>query len=191
MIVQVGKASDQKGEALLAELVQAVCFGQPLVAEAEPVAAGDVPGDFHQLLVHRDHMTKRLREFHGRPVFLEVLHWRQAEGEYGRAIRLRLEGLPVVEFGMVRIRLGGLAEEVRAAIEARQRPLGAILIEHDVLRSIEPLAYFRFKAGGFVSSTLERNEVSYGRVGRILCDGRPVIDVLEIVAARPARGASI
>src|SRR5262249_43479848 len=76
-------------------------------------------------------------------------------------------------------------------IVAERTPLGRILIEHDVLRSIHPTAFLRVLPGRAVRKWFgpEEPRLTYGRLAYIHCGGRPAGGVLEIVAAG-GRGAS-
>jgi hypothetical protein len=84
----------------------------------------------------------------------------------------------------VRIHLPFCSDAVREAILAEQTPLGRILIEHDVLRRIEPTAYFRVRPGSYLRGWFGRPDPfsTYGRLGIIHCDGQPAIQLLEVLA---------
>jgi hypothetical protein len=90
----------------------------------------------------------------------------------------------IVQSGIVRIHLQYCSEPVRDAILAERTPLGRILIEHNVLRRIEPTAYFRVKPGPYLRGWFGRLEPfeTYGRLGIIHCDGEPAIELLEVLA---------
>jgi hypothetical protein len=62
--------------------------------------------------------------------------------------------------------------------------LGRILIEHNVLREIEPTAYLRITPTPLLTNWfgLPEPQLTYGRLGIIHCDGQPAIEVLEILA---------
>ena len=64
-------------------------------------------------------------------------------GGDGRQILTALE----VAIGLVLIRLDYCSPEVRAEILEEQTPLGRILINHNVLRRIEPTDYLRVTPG--------------------------------------------
>jgi hypothetical protein len=144
-----------------------------------------VPEPYHRLLVHPHHMTVTVEEFYGSLVNVRVLQRRLAGDTYARKIllELRSDGR-VVQFGVVRIRLDFCSAPVRAAILAEQTPLGRILIEHDVLRRIEPTAFFRVTPGPRLAAWfgLPEPRDTYGRLGIIHCDEQPAIEVLEILA---------
>jgi chorismate-pyruvate lyase len=73
---------------------------------------------------------------------------------------------------------------VRSAILSQNTPLGRILIEHNVLRRIEPTAYLRVDPGPTLTQALKLAKPTrlYGRTGVIFCDDRPAIAVLEVPA---------
>jgi hypothetical protein len=153
---------------------------------AYEIIPGDaMPQPYRGLLVHEHHMTVTVEAYHGGPVDVRILLRRQDGDSYARKILLvhRATG-KVVQFGLVRIDLSETDPEVRAAIVAGGTPLGRILIEHNVLRRIEPTAYLRITPGpaNLAWFGAERAEALYGRLGIIHCDGRPAVEVLEILA---------
>jgi hypothetical protein len=155
----------------------------------EVVAGDELPAPHRELLVHDQHMTVTLERFYGRPVALRVLaqHW---EGnEYARMILLALEGSDeIVEFGIFRMDLNCCSEEVRTEIVAGKTPLGRILIQHDVLRRIDPAAFLKIAPHKSLMLWfgLEQPEATYGRIANIFCNGMLAIELLEIV--RPVPG---
>lgn len=147
------------------------------------VDAGDVPVPFDRLLVHESHMTTTLGAFHGEAVALRVLDEGQAGETYRRKIILTVGDGHVVEVGVVRIHLEYTSPTVRSEILSKQTPLGDILIQHDVMRRIEPKWFFRFDGPAALLGTFGRtiDGPVYGRVGVIHCDGQPAIELLEVV----------
>ena len=106
---------------------------------------GEIEGSPRELLVHTHHMTVTLEQAHGQPVHLEVLEVKREGENYARKLILRAgEGGPVVLAGIMRFRLEFVRPEVREAILEARTPLGRILIENDVLRRIETVAFLRF-----------------------------------------------
>jgi hypothetical protein len=126
----------------------------------------------------------------------------------------------IVQFGVMRIDLGGLPPIVREEIESRGTPLGRILIRHNVLRHVELHRLWRIKPGrelqrrliyqiapstaqppGKLPAASDDSSVSalsltkletqtavggerlYGRTARIVVEGRPAVELLEIVRA--------
>ena len=155
---------------------------------AYAVIPGDaMPEPYRGLLVHEHHMTVTVEAHHGDLVDVRVLARRHEGNSYARKIVLTLRGSgKVVLFGIVRINLGYCAPAVRAAIVAQRTPLGRVLIEHNVLRRIEPTAYLRVRPGPrqLAWFGLDRPQPFYGRLGIIHCDEKPAVELLEIV--RPA-----
>jgi len=144
-----------------------------------------VPEPYHHLLVHQHHMTVTVESHHGDLVDVRVLAFRQDGDSYARKILLALKKTgKVVQFGLVRIHLQYCSPEVRAEILARRTPLGRILIQHDVLRRIEPTAYLRIVPGAEMMAWfgIKTPTPTYGRLAFIHCDGQPAIELLEIVA---------
>ncbi|HYH67659.1 MAG TPA: hypothetical protein VD866_23380 [Urbifossiella sp.] len=152
---------------------------------AELVSAGDVPEPYHRLLVHTEHMTVTVEEFYGGPVDVRVLARRRDGDEYARKIllALRSDG-SIVQFGLVRIDLGVCPPAVRDAIVDGKTPLGRVLIEHDMLRRIEPAGYLRVRLSVGMADWFAAppGAETYGRLGVIYTGDRPVVEVLEILA---------
>lgn len=170
----------------LAELLSAVTPARgysPLGATY--LAAEDLPPSIRHLLVHEEHMTERLRAFHRVDPHLEVLAEKNAPGDedaYAREILLRAgPGGAAIEFGIVRIHAKWLPAATMDEIRQRRRPLGDILVAHDVLRRIEPRWYFRFEPDSRPGCALGAKEPAFGRVGVIHCNAAPAIELLEVV----------
>ncbi len=149
------------------------------------VSGDAVPPPYHDLLVHRHHMTVTVEAHHGDLVDVRILD-RKLEGDsYTRKIVLALQGSGrVVQFGVARVHLNYCSPAVREAIVAGRTPLGRILIQHNVLRVVEPTAFLRVQAGPGVAKWFGMSEPrpTYGRLAVIYCDGQEAIEVLEIVA---------
>jgi hypothetical protein len=162
-----------------------------------------MPASYRQLLAHEQHMTVTVEQFHNSPIELQVLATKGSSGSYTRKILLRRksDGKAVL-FGIVRLDLSVLDKQVRQEIEAQQAPLGQVLIDHDVLRQVKLAGLFRIEPGRelkkwFVlpnqaaNQSIPKTSVAataeegclYGRTALIFCDGRPVIELLEIVSA--------
>ena len=151
----------------------------------EPVPADEVPAPYHGLLVHEHHMTVTVEAHHGDRVNV-VIHNRRHDGPYyARRIFLALQKSGrIVQYGLVRINLRYCAPAVRAEIIAGETPLGRILINHDVLRRIEPTGFLRVVPGPELMNRFGLSEPTptYGRLAYIHCDGQPAIELLEVVA---------
>jgi chorismate-pyruvate lyase len=156
--------------------------------EFEIVPGDEVPEPYHRLLVHEHHMTVTVEEFHGDAVDVRILAKAQRGDFYARKILLTLQGSRrVVQFGIMRINLTLCGSAVRDEIIAGKTPLGRILIEHDVLRRIEPKSFLRIVPGNAMMKWfgLARPRPTYGRLALIHCDGQPAVELLEIVAPEP------
>ena len=162
--------------------------GEAFRPECVVVQPDQIPFPADQLLVHHDHMTEVLQRHHGAPVEVHVLaeHCTPGCELYTRKISLTPEGSPAkpVEWGIVRMDMRLIAPAVRDEILAKQLPLGAVLIKHDVLRRIKPRWFLRFPESGPVLGLFGQPpaiEPVYGRIGTIYCDGEPAIELMEIV----------
>lgn len=150
----------------------------------EVVAPEQVPDPFRQLLVHEHHMTVTVEDYHDSLVDVHILAVRTEGASYSRKIVLttRKTGR-VVLFGIVRVNLDYCSQPVRDTIVEGKTPFGRILIEHNVMRRIEPTAYFRIdpRAEQLAWFRLSEPAPMYGRVGYIHCDGKPAVELFEVV----------
>jgi chorismate-pyruvate lyase len=147
-------------------------------------SAADVPQPFRHLLAHHEHMTVTVEEFHGSKVDVQVLATRRDNNFYSRKILLtRQSDGKVVQFGIPRLNMDYLDEEVRREIESQTKPLGRVLIEHDVLREVELVALWKVEPGPDLCRMfgLATPQTVYGRTALIHCNGEPAIELLEIV----------
>src|SRR5262249_38136284 len=149
-------------------------FPQPeYMAYAELVADEQVPEPYHGLLVHEHHMTVTVEGHHGSPVDVRVLQEYRGQRTYARKILLELQtDRRRARFGLVRIHPRFCDDVVRARILSGQTPLGRILIEHDILRRIEPTAFVRVVPAPALMEWfgLPRPRPTYGRLATIHCD---------------------
>lgn len=162
------------------------CFPGDVLPDCEVVTGQMLPTSYRHLLDHTEHMTTRLASFHGHPVALSVLAERLEEDCYMREIHLTLADTDcVVEFGIARLDFRFTSAGVREEILAKRKPLGTILIEHDVLRRINPQWFVRFPADGKGRDAFgfPAGHDVYGRIGTIYCNHEPAIELLEIVTA--------
>ena len=150
------------------------------------VPAGAVPAPYDRLLVHQHHMTISVEDFYQDRVDVRIIDLNLTDEWYARKILLTKQSDgKIVQFGIARIRLRYCAPAVRHAILEGKTPLGRILIEHNVLRRIEPIAFLRTIPGPATESWFGPDLgklPTYGRIGVIYCDEQPAIEVLEIVA---------
>jgi hypothetical protein len=174
-------------ESALLELCRPFVPNGGFAPQCTVVQPDEIPFPQDQLLVHHNHMTVELQRHHGSPVEVHVLDEHLDGDIYTRKISLTPAAQPgkVVEWGIVRLDFRYMAREVRDEILAKQLPLGAILIKHDVLRRIKPRFFLRFPPGGPVLGGLFGDtttaEPAYGRIGTIYCNDEPAIELLEIV----------
>lgn len=155
---------------------------QPTIRLLEAAA---LPEPYRTLLAHTRHMTATVEAHHGGPVDVQVLVSRRVGDVYARKIILRLRGSGrPVQFAVTRIDLAMLSPAVRDEIVAEQVPLGRVLVQHGVLRTVEPTAYYSAEATPALADWLglRAPEPLYGRLGVLTVEGRPAIDVAEILA---------
>jgi hypothetical protein len=153
--------------------------------KCEWVAAANVPEPYQHLLVHGHHMTVTVEAHHASLVDVQILARRQDADTYARKILLTLQSTGrVVQFGIMRVHLRYCSPEVRDEIVAGQTPLGRILIQHNVLRWIQPTVFLRVIPSPAMTRWfgLDRPLPTYGRLALIHCDDQPAVELLEIVA---------
>ena len=152
---------------------------------ADPVSATVLPEPYRGLLAHTHHMTVTVEKHYGRPVDVKVLEvWHRGD-DYARKILLALRpGGRVVQFGIVRIDLRVLTPTVRRQIEDQKTPLGRVLIQNHVLRTVHPTGYFKVTPSAAMCGWfgLAEPEPTWGRIGVITADGKPAVRVAEILA---------
>ena len=149
------------------------------------LTGAEVPAVSRELLVHDEHMTVTVERFLSEPVRLQVLQQTQTNSHYSRAVLLSgSESGRLIQFGIVRIDLTTVDAEVRQEIQTGVTPLGRILIEHDVMRSIHPSHYLKITPTGEMMAFLRLADASpiYGRLATIITHSHPAIEVLEVVA---------
>jgi len=153
---------------------------------ATKVSPEDVPAPYSGLLVHENHMTVTVESFHDSLVDVKVLDEKKTDAIYARKILLtRQSDQAVVQFGVVRLHRNLLPAAARDAIEAKQVPLGRILIEQGLLRQVQLLDLWKCETAGELQKLLQLETPStvYGRTAIIHVDSQPVIELLEIVGA--------
>ena len=170
-------------EALL-DLCEPFTKGGSITADCCEVQPAAMPSAERRLLAHREHMTIVLQDHHGQPVEVQVQEAILDEDQYSRKITLTPGHTnKIVEAGIVRMNFKYMSDAVREAIIVRQRPLGEILIAHDVLRRIEPLWFIRLPIESDVLALfgMITKQPTYGRLATIFCNGEPAIELLETV----------
>lgn len=154
-----------------------------IVAEAVHVPAAATPEPYKSMLAHDHHMTVEMESYHRCMVNVEVLADHLEGNEYSRKIILRnATNQKVVQFGIVRFNFDYVTPAVKQEILGKQIPLGRVLINHNVLRTIDLGAIIRVKAGPALAAILEIPDgtTTYGRLATIFCNGKPAVDLLEI-----------
>jgi chorismate-pyruvate lyase len=151
----------------------------------EEVLAEATPEPYRTLLAHHDHMTVSVEKFHGCKVDVEVLASRKEGDYYSRKIVLhRQSDRKTVLFGVPRLNLRLVDEDVRREILGEQIPLGRVLINHNVLREVQLASLYRVTPGPELVRLFRLAEptVTFGRTAFIYCDGYPAIELLEVVS---------
>jgi chorismate-pyruvate lyase len=145
--------------------------------------AVDMPAAYQSLLDHTDHMTVTVEAFYDSLVDVEVLDAHQDADYYARKILLkrRSDG-QVVQFGIVRLTLGLLDDEVRRAVEARRMPLGRVMIKFHVMRRVELASLWQITPGTELRRYFASPASTYGRTAWIHVNGQAAVELLEIVA---------
>jgi len=144
----------------------------------------DMPTAEEGLLNHDRHMTVTVESFHNSPVDVKVLETEITNTHYARKILLeRQSDHAVVQFGLVRLNLSVLPDDVRAEIESEQTPLGRVLINHNVMREVMLLSLWEIAPNEELRNhlRLEPGELCYGRTAFLYCNSIPAIELLEIV----------
>lgn len=150
----------------------------------EEVSAAAIPQPYRRLLAHNKHMTETVEQFHGSKVDVQVLATRRDNGFYSRKILLKRQSDgQVVQFGIPRLNMAYLDEEVRREIESETKPLGRVLIDHNVLREVQFAALWKVQPGPDLCRMfgMPVPQTVYGRTALIYCNGEPAIELLEIV----------
>jgi chorismate-pyruvate lyase len=134
-------------------------------------------------------MTVAMERRHGGPVGLRVVAELSADaGEaagdwYAREILLLGPSGAVVQHGIVRIDLNAVGPAVAAAIRAGKIPLGRILIDAGLLLEVQRVGLVAVEPGPHLAALFAgATGPAYGRVAEIVVNGRPAVELLEIVA---------
>ena len=144
----------------------------------------DVPEPYRGLLAHTNHMTVTVESFHHDSVTVDVLRSSEDHEQYCREILLRtLSTSLVVQYGIVRLNLKFLPAAPLAEILEQKKPLGRVLIEHNVLRKIELFELLKIECGHALANffSVPIGSIAYGRTAILHCNNEPAIELLEIV----------
>lgn len=148
------------------------------------VEGEQVPQPYRKLLDHHSHMTVAVESHFGSPVDVRVVRTAKDDTWYAREILLATQSDgTIVQYGIVRLRYALLAEAVWHEIESGAKPLGRVLIEHEVMRQVELVGLWQVKCGPAIAAhfSVPKSEITYGRTARIFCDSEPAVELLEIV----------
>jgi len=159
--------------------------GTTSLPEYAEVPAAEVPSPYRELLVHPHHMTVTVERHHRSLVNVRVLEtYRQGQWYARKILLVTKKTNRVVQFGIMRINLDLCSAAVRKAILREDTPLGRILIQNNVLRRIEPIAFLHLTPDKAMMEWfgLEEPAPTYGRLAIIHCDHRPAVELLEVVA---------
>ena len=166
------------------ELISIYYRESSLLGRFEQVESQAVPSVYRKLLDHSNHMTVTVESHHADSVDVEVLRSDVVDGHYRREILLKTHvSQRVVQYGIVRLYTKYLSDKPRDEILRQRKPLGRVLIEHNVLREIELFDLLRVECGPVLSKYfgVEPGTITYGRTALIHCDHEPAIELLEVV----------
>lgn len=156
-----------------------------LISSAQHVPAALTPEPYKELLVHDQHMTVAMENFHDSPVAVRVLERSLAGDVYSRkSLLTRTDTGRVVQLGIVRFDLSYVVAAVRDEIMREETPLGRILINYNVLRHIDLGAVLHIAPGPDLLQIFgcAAGQTTYGRLATIFCNRQPAVDLLEIAA---------
>ena len=159
-----------------AESIELGIFSETTAEKMPPTARG--------LLAHEKHMTVTVENFHHSPVDVTVVRSLRDHQFYSREILLRRRTDHVaVQYGIVRLNFDLLAPAVIQEIESENKPLGKILIEHQVLRAVHLDRLYRVQPERRLCELLGllAPRELFGRTASILCDAEHAVELLEIV----------
>jgi len=173
-------------------LVQLFCTPEAF-GRLRSVRPDEVPQPARQLLDHRSHMTVTMERHHGTQPRLRIVGRAFDEAPtgdgaawYAREILLESPTGRVLQHGIVRIDLSSVDDRTAREIRDGRRPLGRVLIDAGVLREVHDVALLEIVPGphlaGLLGASPGPSAAVYGRVADILLNGRPAVELLEIVA---------
>ena len=146
----------------------------------------ELPSSARNLLWHDEHMTVALEAYHDSHVSVRVLESIQTDRHYSRHVLLSCgPSGKLVQYGIVRLNLAFLEEEVWRELASEEIPLGRVLIKHNVLRHVRLLSLWRVDPGPNLGNLfgMAKPETCYGRTALIYCNEVPALEALEIVTA--------
>lgn len=159
-------------------------FGDGNLPRIEVVSAAAIPQPYRTLLVHNGHMTETLECHYGAEVDVHPYDVHQNGSMYGRKLDLTVRSTgDVVMTGVMLFNLSFVEPNVRDEILGARTPLGRILVRHNVLREVTTETYLKVAGNDPLVARfgLPAPKDAYGRLATIFCNGRPAVDLLEIV----------
>lgn len=185
-----GASPGPSGPPAIEDLV-ALFFDNPqLLGEVKECEAEDMPWRYADLLAHDGHMTETVEKLFDGPVDVRVLDRRFDQPYYSREITLhRKEDSQIVQYGIVRLDVTFLDDDVCEEILAEETPLGRVLIEHNVMREVQLSALWEIHVGSRLAEVFQCpvGTRTFGRTAMIYLDGEPVIELLEIIVPHTMR----
>ncbi|MEM7315738.1 MAG: hypothetical protein AAF497_21580 [Planctomycetota bacterium] len=161
-------------------------YDEPATAcDLSQVAYEQVPEPYHQLLVHNAHMTVSVESHHGTAVNVEVLDIEENDEHYSRKILLRrITDDVVVQFGIVRLHHRLIPPIAWKRIRNQEAPLGRILIEHNVMRTVELVGTWKVAPATECAELMQLPDGSetFGRTALIHVNEEPAIELFEVIA---------
>ena len=175
-----------KSETNLAELDKLVNLfyeNNRELGEFRALPAAEIPEPQRSLLNHEMHMTVTVEKFHSSAVDVGVFREQRGAHSYCREICLKRQSdQRTVQYGIVRLNFRHLEPAVQQEIEQQGKPLGRILIEHDVLRRVKLLSLYSIEPSDHLAALVNSDASSlFGRTAIIYCNEEPAIELLEIV----------
>ena len=178
------KSKSSTSEQNLFASIGLFCDDYNSLGQFQSVLAESMPRDFQTLLNHEHHMTVTVEAFHESKVDLTVLDSQLHDHYYARKILLSCQSDGrIVQFGIVRLDLSVLGAQLKEEICEARVPLGRLLIQHNVLRSVQLAELWKVAAGRELCQYMHLNypSTTFGRSAFIICNGERAIELLEIV----------
>jgi len=169
----------------LQALVQLFFDDASQLGEFREIQPEALPDPYRHLLAHTSHMTVTMEQHHGCDMELRVLACQSDHRHYSRKIVLsRHNDGKIVQFGIVRLSRHAVTDDIFREIQTETRPLGRILVEHQVLRNVKLMTTWEIDPGPQLREAFENPQlpVCYGRTALIYTYGIPAVELLEIVA---------
>ena len=133
------------------------------------IDGSDMPEPFRHLLVHHGDMTRRLENFHGRPIHLHTLGVVRQPEVLFRQVLLKTNAETIVEFGAIQINLNHFTGEPLKRISDCYQPLGGILNEFGISYQSKLEGFFEIESDAHIQTVLglDRPHRLFGRQNRL------------------------